>query len=102
MSTILTVGAIALLILIMKGQDTMNQALERLTTEVAEVRDANEAAIALITGLAQEIRDAQGSTEALNALADSLDAESNRLAAAVSANTEPEAPVEPEVPTEEV
>ena len=74
----------------------MNQAFERLTTEVAELRGVNESAVALITGLAAQIRDAAGNEEALNALADSLDAETNRLADAVAANT-PQAPApEPE------
>lgn len=93
--------AIVLLILVMKGQDTMNQALNRLTSEVEELRGVNESAIALITGLAEQIRSAQGDVDQLNALADSLDSESNRLAAAVEANTEapePEAPA----PEEEV
>lgn len=101
MSALLGVLTIVLLILVMKGQDTMEQAMNRIATEVEELRDVNESAIALIAGLAEEIRNARGDEDRLNALADSLDAESNRLAAAVSANTEPEAPVEPEVPTEE-
>lgn len=101
MSALLGVLTIVLLILVMKGQDTMEQAMNRIAAEVEELRDVNESAIALIAGLAEEIRNARGDEDRLNALADSLDAESNRLAAAVSANTEPEAPVEPEVPTEE-
>ena len=102
MNTILILGAIVLLVLTLKGQGTMEQALNRIATEVEELRDINESAIALISGLAEEIRSANGNEDRLNALADSLDSESNRLAAAVAANTEQEAPVEPEVPTEEV
>lgn len=102
MSTLLTVVAIVLLTLGLKGQDNMEQALNRIAAEVEELRDVNESAIALIAGLAEEIRNANGNEERLNALADSLDSESNRLAAAVAANTEEEAPVEPEIPTEEV
>lgn len=102
MTLITSIGCIVLLILVLKGQESMEQALNRIATEVEELRDVNESAIALIAGLAEEIRNANGNEERLNALADSLDSESNRLAAAVAANTEEQAPVEPEVPTEEV
>ena len=70
-------------------------AIDRLTSEVAELRTVNESAVALIAGLAQEIRDNIGNEDALNALADEIDASTNSLAAAVAENT-PEAPAEPE------
>jgi hypothetical protein len=46
-----------------------------------------DSAIALIAGLAQQIRDAADEPAKLNALADELDAKANVLAAAVQANT---------------
>lgn len=63
--------------------------LERLQTEVTEMSSAVDSAIALIGGLAQQIRDlvAAGDPAALTALADSLDSKANELAAAVVANT---------------
>lgn len=74
----------------------MSAALDRLTTEVQENRDATQAAVTLITGLAQQIRDAIGNEDALNALADSLDEDQTAIAEAVTANT----PASPETPTE--
>lgn len=63
--------------------------LARLQTEVAEMAGAVDSAIALIGGLAQQIRDlvAAGDPAALTALADELDSKANLLAAAVVANT---------------
>jgi len=75
----------------------MSAALDRLTAEVTESKDATLAATTLIAGLAQQIRDAIGSETQLNALADSLDADQAEIAAAVTANTPSEPPVEPPV-----
>lgn len=63
--------------------------LARLQTEVAEMVGAVDSAIALIGGLAQQIRDlvAAGDPAALTALADELDMKANALAAAVVENT---------------
>ncbi len=63
--------------------------LDRLTTEVAENTTVIQSAITLINGLAQQIRDLSTDPAALNALADTLDAQSNALAEAVTANTPP-------------
>lgn len=74
-----------------KEVKVMSAELDRLTTEVSENNSAIDSAIVLINGLAQQIRDLATDPAALNALADSLDAKSNELAAAVAANT-PDAP----------
>lgn len=69
--------------------------LTRLTQEVSETATAIDSAIALINGLAQQIRDLEPTQEALNAFADTLDAKSNALAEAVTANTPAAPPEEP-------
>jgi uncharacterized coiled-coil protein SlyX len=69
--------------------EEMSEALDRLTAEVAETHDAVDSAVALIAGLAQQIRDLSTDPAALNALADELDAQQAEIAAAVSENTPP-------------
>lgn len=93
----LAVGAVLLALSLYQVERMMkmNAAVERLAREVQELTTVNESAIALIEGLAQEIRDAAGDEARLNELADSLDAQTTRLADAVDANTE--APEEPPV-----
>jgi hypothetical protein len=54
---------------------------------VTEIGTTVDSAVTLITGLAQQIRDLQNDPVALAALANSLDAKANELAAAVAANT---------------
>lgn len=61
--------------------------LARLTTEVQEMAGVVDSAVALINGLAQQIRDLATDPAALNALADSLDSKAGELAAAVAANS---------------
>lgn len=67
----------------------MANELDRLTTEVSETETVVDSAIALITGIAQQLRDAvaQNNPAAITALADKLDAKQAELAAAVTANT---------------
>jgi ABC-type transporter Mla subunit MlaD len=62
-------------------------ALENLTREVAENRDAIEGAVTLIEGLAAEIAANADDPEQVAALAAELDANTKALAAAVLANT---------------
>jgi ABC-type transporter Mla subunit MlaD len=73
--------------------------LSRLTTEVSENTSVTQSAITLLGNLADLIRQNATDEAALNDLADSLDANSNALAAAVEANTpatpEPEPTPEP-------
>lgn len=82
---------------ILERSDKMSAELDRLTTEVTETKSSVESVITLVDGLAQQIRDLANDPAALNALADELDAQQARIAAAVTANTPapPEPPVEP-------
>lgn len=61
--------------------------LARLQTEVSENGDAIASAVTLLGGLAQALRDVATDPAAVTALADSLDAQTNALAAAVVENT---------------
>ncbi len=65
----------------------MSAILDRLTADVATLTSVDESAIALLNGLAQQIRDNAGDPAALAALADSLEAENANLSAAITANT---------------
>lgn len=65
----------------------MTPAMQRLTDEVTETRTSQASIIALVAGLAQQIRDAVGDEDALNALADSLDQGQTEIAQAVADNT---------------
>jgi chromosome segregation ATPase len=76
----------------------MSAALDRLTQEVAETRSVNDSLLTLLAGLSEQIRDNAGNEDALNDLADQLDAEQTRLAAAVEENSgggEPQPEPEP-------
>ncbi len=72
---------------IRKDVKKMSAELDRLTTEVSETSTVVDSAVALIQGLAEQIRQLATDPAALNALADSLDTKTNELAAAVAANT---------------
>ncbi len=65
----------------------MSAELDRLTTEVTESRTAVDSVLALVAGLAQQIRDNATDPAALTALADQLDQQQADIAAAVTANT---------------
>lgn len=95
MDILLLATCLVILLIIYKGQDNMSDALDRLTTEVAETRSAVDSAVTLISGLAEQIRDLKDDPAALEALADDLDAQQADIAAAVAANSEP--PAEPPV-----
>lgn len=90
-----TLGTHALILQLNGKVDTMSAALDKLTAEVAENTSVMESAAILLSGLKAKIDEliAAGNNDPeLQALADSLDSETNKLAAAVAANT----PVEPE------
>lgn len=70
-----------------KGGKKMTKELDDLQTSVAHNTDVEESAITLIQGLAAQIAAAGTDPVALQALTDSLNAESEKLAAAVAANT---------------
>lgn len=87
---------------LMEGMNEMSAALDRLTAEVSEQRSATGSLIALVGGLADQIRALAGDEEALNALADDLDAQQGDIAAAVAANApEAEGGSEEPLPVEE-
>lgn len=87
-------------IIVRKGYTTMSEALDRLTKEVSETRAATASALALIAGLAGQIRDNAEDPAALNVLADSLDESQSEIAAAVTANTPAADVADEEAPTE--
>lgn len=61
--------------------------LDTLADKVSRIQTVIDSAVALITGLAQHIRDSVHDEDKLAALAASLDASAGTLAAAVAANT---------------
>ena len=67
--------------------ENMTEALDKLTAQVAASNSAVDSAITLINTLADEIRNNVDDSDALNALADSLNQKSGELANAVVANT---------------
>lgn len=73
------------------GVEAMALDLSAVEREVSENTDAVDSASTLMGALAQELRDAAGDPAAVQALADRLDANTAKLAAAVVANT-PSAP----------
>lgn len=72
----------------------MSVEIDRLTASVTALTTVDDSLVALVGNLAQAIRDNASDPVALNALADKLDAESTKVAAAVTANT-PAAPLTP-------
>jgi hypothetical protein len=79
---------------IIEGQQNMARDFTKLEAELSENSSAIDSAVALITAVAQEIRDAAGDQARINDIADKLDAQSQRLAEAVVANQAP-APAAP-------
>jgi len=61
--------------------------LTQLTAEVERDNTVDQSAITLINGLATQLEAAKGDPVAVQALADKLRAQSDALAAAVTANT---------------
>lgn len=70
----------------------MDAELQKLETEVTENGSAIDSAVTLLGNLSAQIRATAGNREKALALADTLDQNSNRLAAAVTANTPAEQP----------
>ena len=68
--------------------------LADVQTEVTALADVDKSAIALISGLAAQVKNLQPTQEAIDALANSIESEKENLAAAVVANT-PAAPPPP-------
>ena len=89
------------ILLLLQGLATqgekMSVELDTLSAQVAKNTTVEESAVALIQGLAQQIRDAGTDPVKLKALTDSLSGSATALAAAVAANT-PAAPTPPATP----
>jgi TolA-binding protein len=78
--------ALAILILI-PWSIAMSTALARLQASVTNLTNISAGIITMVTGLAQQIRDADGDTDQLNALADQLDTDAANMAKAITDNT---------------
>lgn len=74
---------------LLEGNKKIMADLTQLTADVAQLESVDESAITLIAGLAQQIKDAGTDPVALKALTDRMEAESTKLAGAVTANTAP-------------
>ena len=74
---------------------TMAVDLSRVLASTERLEDAEASVIELLTEIAQIIRDTPANQEAINALADRIDAMADAAAAAVVANTD----VDPTPPT---
>jgi TolA-binding protein len=72
---------------ILEEIQTMSAQVQRIQDDVTNLTSISQSAIALIVGLAQQVRDNATDPAALNALADQLEASSADLAEAVAANT---------------
>ena len=72
---------------IAQGEQTMSAELDALTAQVQQVQQVDQSAIALINGLADQIKALANDPAAINALADQLKQQTDALAAAVTANT---------------
>ena len=75
---------------VLRKEKVMSKELDALTAQVQANTEIEESAILLINGLAAKIEAAKNDPAALQALADSLKAEDDKLAAAVAANTSAE------------
>ena len=73
----------------------MTDAMDRITAAVTNSNAGVDSAIALITGVAAQLKNAGGNAIAISALADSLDAESVKLAHLVVADAPPPPDVAP-------
>jgi len=79
---------------ILRKLTSMSAELDKLTQEVSENNTAVDSLITLVTGLADQIRALKDDPAKLLQLANDLDAQQAKIAAAVTANT-PEAPPVP-------
>lgn len=73
--------------LIIKNQHKIMALLDQLTADVAAETTVDNAVLALITSLVQQIKDAGTDPVALKALTDQMEANATALQTAVTANT---------------
>lgn len=86
------------LVELLRRTTDMSAAMDRLMAVVSKNTQVSASVLALVEGLAQQIRDNVEDPVKLNALADEIENSANAEAAAVIANT----PTPPEVPEEPV
>jgi predicted RecB family nuclease len=69
--------------------EKMSTQMQALTDKVNALKTVDDSAIALLGGLSQQLKDALANNDlpAIQALADSVDAEAAKMAAAITANT---------------
>lgn len=72
---------------LLERTDKLSAEIDRLTASVTALTTVDDSLVALVGNLAQLIRDNAADPAALNSLADKLDAESAKVAAAVTDNT---------------
>ena len=72
---------------ILRKVENMSLELDNLTAEVAENTEVIESAIVLIEGIAAQLEAITDDPVQIQALADTLNDESNKLAAAIAAHT---------------
>ena len=80
---------------LLKQGEIMAGEMKRLTDEVAETKTVMQSASTLLGKLSDLIRQNAGDPVALKALADDLDSEQAKLAAAITANTPADVPPPP-------
>lgn len=87
---VVVLGIISIeLFILIKGVHRMTVELDRLTASVTAEEGQVDSLITLVTGLSALIKASVNDPAALTALADSLDAKSAAIAAAVAANPLP-------------
>ena len=74
---------------LLNRQETNNMAadLSKIKTEVEQLGDVVDSVVTMLSSLAEEVRSAAPTQEALNELAAAIEAQKQELAAAVAANT---------------
>jgi ATP adenylyltransferase/5',5'''-P-1,P-4-tetraphosphate phosphorylase II len=65
----------------------ISDAIDALETKITNLTTVEQSAVALLNGLAQQIRDNANAPAKLNELAAKIDSDASDLASAVSANT---------------
>jgi methyl-accepting chemotaxis protein len=90
-----------LLVDILSELRIMASAMTELKNAVEEQSTVVDSVLTLVSTLAEQIRDAKDDPEEIQKLADQLEKNTQKLSEAVVVNTDsPEAPVDPEVPSD--
>lgn len=83
------VEAVRLLKKILKKEEILMATMQDLQAAVQRNSDVDDSVIVLLNGIVQQLKDAQASNDpqAIQAVIDSLDADTKKMADAVTANT---------------